>query len=102
MPKMQPACRSIDSDTYPLKPSSSEGWEPWTWRNEETGKEKHYLRATKPGSKVSFDLGTVTNRVELYFLRSKSFGLGNVKCTLNGEKEEEVVGWWDKPENIGQ
>lgn len=102
MPKMQPACQSIDSESHPLAPSSGEGWEKWMWRNDETGKEKHYLRATKPGAKVSFELGTVTSRVELYYLRSKSFGLGNLECKLNRGHGTVIKGWWDKPENIGQ
>ncbi|BEI81290.1 hypothetical protein CcaverHIS002_0204500 [Cutaneotrichosporon cavernicola] len=100
MAPMAPKCQSVDSDSHPLTPSSSEGWERWTWSNDK-GKTKTYLRATKPGAKIVFDLGSVTGRVEIYYLRSKSFGLGNLLCKLNGQ-ENIIEGWWDKAENIGQ
>lgn len=106
MPSMHPSCQVIDSDTHPLNIISNKGWEKWTWRNDETGKEKHYLRATTPESKVTFQLPLVTGRVELYYLRSRSFGLGNVKCWLNGgdggEHQLEIQAYWDQDENIGQ
>ncbi|BEJ12034.1 hypothetical protein CspHIS471_0204940 [Cutaneotrichosporon sp. HIS471] len=100
MAPMAPKCQSVDSDSHPLSPSSSEGWERWTWSNDK-GKTKTYLRATKPGAKIVFDLGSVTGRVEIYYLRSKSFGLGNLRCKLGG-RENIIEGWWDKAENIGQ
>lgn len=100
---MQPTCQVIDSKEHPLDIKSSHGWEKWTWRNEETGKEKHYLRATTPGSKVTFNLPPVTGRIEMYFLRSKSFGLGNAKCWLDeGNDEQTVEGYWENNENVGQ
>jgi hypothetical protein len=101
MAPMAPKCYSVDSETHPLAPTVNEGWERWTWTSDQ-GKEKTYLRATKPGAKVEFDLGAVTGRVEIYYLRSKSFGLGNIKCTINGERPNKIEGWWDKEENIGQ
>lgn len=103
VPNIHPTCQAIDSETHPLVPKSSEGWNKWTWRNEETGKEKHYLRATTPGAKVTFQLPVVTSRVELYYLRSRSFGLGQVKCWLDDHQDEKVIeGYWDRDENIGQ
>lgn len=101
MAPMAPQCQTVDSESHPLTPDSSEGWERWTWRGD-NGKEKTYLRATQPGAKLKFDLGAVTNRVEIYYLRSKTFGLGNLQCTLNGARQATMEGWWDKAENIGQ
>ncbi|GMK54500.1 hypothetical protein CspeluHIS016_0110860 [Cutaneotrichosporon spelunceum] len=98
--RMEPKCWSVESDSRPLTPASSEGWERWTWGNDK-GKTKTYLRATKPGARIVFDLGKVTGRVEVYYLRSRSFGLGNLACRLGGH-ESILEGWWDKPENIGQ
>ncbi|KLT40834.1 hypothetical protein CC85DRAFT_141454 [Cutaneotrichosporon oleaginosum] len=101
MRRLAPKCQSIDSDSHPLTPVHSDGWERWTWTGD-NGKTKTYLRATQPGATVTFDLGAVTSRVEIFYLRSKAFGLGSLECTLNGEHAKTIHGWWDKAENIGQ
>jgi hypothetical protein len=97
-PKLTPFCMATNSDKFPLKPSFQEGWRPWAW------KDKKYLIADKPGSKLTFEFTTTQGRVILYFLRSGEFGLGKLACEIEGVKNTHKIvnGYWTEPFNIGR
>lgn len=99
VPKSQPICLTTDSEKFPLKPKHQNGWRNWAW------KQKKYLIADKPGAKLTFDAPvTRGTSIILYFLRSKIFGLGNLKCWVDDDLSTAKVikGYWDKEINIGQ
>jgi len=71
----------------------NEGWAPWSW------KDKHYLVAKQPGSKISFEVDLVAMGVVLiYYQRSRTFGLGDLKCWIddNVDKAEIFSGYWEE------
>ncbi|WWC65459.1 uncharacterized protein I303_108077 [Kwoniella dejecticola CBS 10117] len=98
LPKLAPQCYSANALKHPLKPSSQEGWRHWNW------KEKHYLIADKPGSKVSFPVSTTLGQVQLHYLRSYQYNLGSAKCWIDDDKDKGVRldGAWKEPYNIGR
>lgn len=64
-----------------------------------------YLVAKKPGSKVSFDFTTAFGEVNLSYLRSREFGLGNIHCQVEGlgpEASMHIEGYWQLEFNILQ
>ncbi|KAG8928956.1 CRISPR-associated endonuclease/helicase Cas3 [Tulasnella sp. 418] len=90
-PDLNPTCMSMNSKKNPLKPVSTTGWVEWSW------KDKPYLIAKNPGDKVTFEiridsLGSVT----MSYLRSKTFGLGKLKCWLDNDvaKAKVLSGYW--------
>ncbi|KAF8585625.1 hypothetical protein K439DRAFT_1652874 [Ramaria rubella] len=98
----RPTCMSIDSTRNPLMPlpiTTDHGWEPWTLPRTT----KQYLRATEPGSRVSFEVELTSGQVAIYYLRSRSMGLGRAKCWFNNDERraKELDGWWDRAENVG-
>ncbi|CAE6469557.1 unnamed protein product [Rhizoctonia solani] len=86
-------CLSTRSKKHPLKPIRQEGWSEWAW------KEKSYVLAKEPGARVTFAI-TVgpMGVVKISYLKSKTFGLGNVKCWIdNNESSARVIeGWWNE------
>lgn len=96
VPPFHPVCLSTRSNdpAYNLTPTATEGWAHWV-HPEHT--DKPYLVATKPGSWATFELGTGLGVVKVYSLKSKTFGLGNVQCWVDDEKDRLVLveGWWD-------
>ncbi|WVQ76532.1 hypothetical protein IAR50_006202 [Cryptococcus sp. DSM 104548] len=104
LPQIAPQCFSANGHKHPLGllPSSStlgpDGWHPW-----ESG-DKKYLVSTNPGSRVEFELETRLGRIEMHYLRSKIFGLGSIKCWVNGKEGESVRldGYWTEKLNIGR
>ena len=65
---------------------------------------QNYIIADEPGSTISFKFQTAIGHVELHYLRSAIFGLGNVKCWVDESVEDAVVaeGWWKEPFNLGK
>ncbi|WWC72366.1 uncharacterized protein I206_106328 [Kwoniella pini CBS 10737] len=98
LPKLAPQCYSANALKHPLKPSSQEGWRHWNW------KEKHYLIADKPGSKISFPVSTTLGQVQLHYLRSYQYNLGSTRCWIDDEKDKGIKldGYWKEPYNIGR
>ncbi|TYJ54164.1 hypothetical protein B9479_005175 [Cryptococcus floricola] len=108
LPKITPQCFSATALHHPLSPipSSStlglDGWHPWAWAD------KKYLVSTTPGARVSFELETRLGRIEMHYLRSKVFGLGSVRCWVDGDGDGEegggvrLDGYWNEVFNIGR
>lgn len=70
--------------------------EPWTFRGR---LDKPYLLATEPGSYAKFHVEVgVMQRVRVTYLRSKTFGLGDVWCWLDDDHRggKRVQGWWNQ------
>ncbi|ODO02850.1 hypothetical protein I350_05691 [Cryptococcus amylolentus CBS 6273] len=105
LPQISPQCFSTNGLKHPLLPLPSSalgpnGWHPW----QQQDSHKKYLISTTPGARVSFELHTSLGRVDLHYLRSESFGLGSVRCWVDGREGEGVRldGYWEKTFNIGQ
>jgi hypothetical protein len=63
----------------------------------EGGKDKPYLIAKEPGSVVKVEVVVgVMGRVRITYLKSKTFGLGDIWCWLDDDREggKKVVSWW--------
>ncbi|KAK4689994.1 hypothetical protein P7C73_g97, partial [Tremellales sp. Uapishka_1] len=104
IPPFRPTCLSTRSPfpQYKLTPTYSQGWSAWTHPD---FLDKPYLVANETGALVRFEMETVVGVVKIYFLRSKSFGLGNVECWVDSDRDRavNVLGWWDNGwANIGQ
>jgi hypothetical protein len=99
LPPFRPLCLSTDARErqYRLTPTRGEGWAHWT---HEEHKDKPYLRATGPGSWVEFGFETSLGVVKVYTLKSRTFGLGDVECWVDGDREggRRVQGYWDRDE----
>ncbi|WOO77635.1 uncharacterized protein LOC62_01G001204 [Vanrija pseudolonga] len=97
-PRIDPFCKSMNSKKNKLVPVANEGWREWNW------KDKHYLIADKPGSKVTFEIETALGVVQLFFQRSGAYHLGNAKCWVDDDvdKAQVLISWWDLPFNIGR
>ncbi|KIJ53799.1 hypothetical protein M422DRAFT_25566 [Sphaerobolus stellatus SS14] len=95
----RPQCMSIDSPRQKLAPISSEGWESWQLPHTE----KHYLRATEPGKRISFEVTLTAGKVAIYYLKSNTMGLGRAKCWFDDDVKNArtLDGWWPRKENIG-
>lgn len=65
---------------------------------------QNYLVADKPGSTIEFGFSTAIGNVDLYFLRSKEFGLGNARCWVDDDRDKAVKleGYWTLGSNVGQ
>lgn len=97
-PPHRPNCISEQSpnDSTALNPVDNEGWHHWV---DLTGQTKPYFTANVPGSKATFE--TVVGeggKVEMYSMRSRDLGLGNVRCWLDSKTGEsvDVVGFWEE------
>ena len=97
VPPFHPTCLSTRSKEprFNLTPTDSYGWESWTHPDYP---DKPYMVARKPGAVITFELETQVGWIKMYSLRSKTFGLGTVKCWVDDEIDRavHVVGWWDK------
>ncbi|KAG8936766.1 CRISPR-associated endonuclease/helicase Cas3, partial [Tulasnella sp. 419] len=92
VPDINPTCMSMSSSKHPLKAFSSNGWVEWSW------KDKPYLIGKKPGDRITFEVKVdVLGTVSVAYLRSKTLGLGKLKCWLNGRpnRPQFVSGYWD-------
>ncbi|CEL58275.1 hypothetical protein RSOLAG1IB_03021 [Rhizoctonia solani AG-1 IB] len=97
--QVQSTCMSTRARKNPLKPSSTTGWSEWAW------KEKKYLLARTPGATVTFDVHVgPMGVVKLEYLRSKTFGLGFIRCwTGEGDNSGvEIDGYWEESLNIAR
>lgn len=99
-PKLTPFCASTSSERHPLSPTENAGWYEWS-----SSPEKKYLVSKTPGSTVKFKFSTTQGKVILYYLSSKDFGLGNVKCWVDGHEDDHLSlvlkGYWTNPFNTG-
>ena len=67
----------------------------WTFKGR---LEKPYLRATAVGSYAKFNIVVgVMHRVRITYLRSKTFGLGDVWCWLDDNRDggKRIESWWN-------
>ncbi|WRT70476.1 uncharacterized protein IL334_007474 [Kwoniella shivajii] len=98
LPKLSPQCYSANGIKHPLKPTEQNGWRHWNW------KEKHYLVADEPGSKVSFKVSTTLGEVQLHYLRSYQYNLGSARCWIDNDTDKamRLDGYWKEPYNIGR
>lgn len=96
VPPFHPTCLSTRSTDprFNLTPTANYDWDAWT---HEDYPDKPYLIARKPGAQVSFELETNVGWIKMYSLRSRSFGLGTVKCWVDDalDRAVKVEGWWD-------
>lgn len=96
VPPFHPICLSTRTTdpAYNLTPIATEGWSHWV---HEKFQDKPYLVARKPGSWAKFELETGLGIIKVYALKSKTFGLGNVRCWVGEDEDQsvEVEGWWD-------
>ena len=54
--------------------------------------------AREPGSTVKFEVVVgVMRRVRITYLKSKTFGLGDILCWLDNDRQKgtKVVSWWN-------
>ncbi|QRV91601.1 GDSL-like lipase/acylhydrolase family protein [Ceratobasidium sp. AG-Ba] len=92
-------CMSTRTKKHPLRPSTSTGWSEWSW------KDKTYLIARDPGANLTFDIQVgPAGVVKLEYLRSKTFGLGMLRCWIGGNEANGVTidGYWDLSLNIAR
>lgn len=96
VPPFHPTCLSTRSTEprFNLTPSEAYDWEHWTHPDYP---DKPYMVARNPGAVIKFELETQVGWIKMYSLRSKTFGLGIVKCWVDDEIDRavHVVGWWD-------
>lgn len=97
-PKLKPFCKTTNSDSFPLIPSNNQGWKEWS-----SSPEKKYWISEEPGTTITFPVSTTRGNIIIQYLRSKTFGLGNVNCWLNDHDRDKLLeGYWDEPFNIGR
>lgn len=92
VPPVKTSCLSTRSKKHPLKPTRQQGWTDWAW------KDKTYLIAKEPGARATFEISVgPMGIVKITYLKSKTFGLGNVKCWVDDRESEAriVEGWWE-------
>ncbi|KIJ41190.1 hypothetical protein M422DRAFT_255694 [Sphaerobolus stellatus SS14] len=92
---VKPFCRSTRTKKHRLTPLETKGWATWTYKGRA---EKPYLRATEPGASIKFNVEVgIINRVRITYLRSKTFGLGDVWCWVDDNKKEgqRLPGYWN-------
>ncbi|CAE6446505.1 unnamed protein product [Rhizoctonia solani] len=97
--QVQSTCMSTRSKHNFLKPSSINGWFEWAW------KEKTYFLAREPGATVTFDIQVgPMGVVKLEYLRSKTFGLGIIRCWVGEDNGGgvEIDGYWGETLNIAR
>jgi len=82
------------SKKSPLVPYAMDGWYPWSW------KDKSYFVSKTPGAKITFEVELAGMGIVLVsYLRSRVFGLGDLKCWLDDKAYDPKVfeGYWDDP-----
>lgn len=97
-PELHPDCFSTDGTVHTLEPKENGGWRPWNWQA------KKYLIADIPGAWFTVPFHTSFGSVELYYLRSREFGLGSISCWVDDERwdSKRADGYWNVEYNIGQ
>ena len=99
VPHFHPTCLSTRAKEprFNLTPSDSYDWEHWVHPDYP---DKPYLISRTPGAVVSFEMETEVGWIKMYSLRSKTFGLGTVKCWVDDDIDRavKIVGWWDNGE----
>ncbi|ODO07029.1 hypothetical protein I350_04397 [Cryptococcus amylolentus CBS 6273] len=104
LPPIRPQCFSTNSVKHPLVPIAarsdlgSEAWHPWAWQN------KKYLITNTTGTKVQFQLETGSGHIGIQYQRSPTYGLGSVKCWVDGSEHQavKVHGYWERPHHLSQ
>lgn len=71
-----------------------DGWNHWVHPDYP---DKPYMVARNPGATIKFEMETQVGWIKMYSLKSKSFGLGTVKCWVDEDMDQSVKieGWWD-------
>ncbi|QRW05670.1 capsule structure designer protein [Ceratobasidium sp. AG-Ba] len=93
VPPIKTTCLTTRSKTHPLKPIRQTGWSDWAW------KEKAYVIAKEPGARVTFAINAgPTGLIRISYLKSKTFGLGSVKCWVDDNEgaARRIDGWWNE------
>jgi hypothetical protein len=96
VPPFHPTCLSTRAkeSRYNLTASHNYDWEHWVHPDH---LDKPYMVARKPGATISFEMETQVGWIKMYSLKSKTFGLGTVKCWVDDDLDQSVniAGWWD-------
>lgn len=93
-----PGCRSMNSKRNKLNPVRQNGWREWAW------KDKNYLIADKPGSKVTFEVEVTTGHLIVIYQRSAKYGLGIARCWVDNDTDKftDLDGYWDRTTSVGE
>jgi hypothetical protein len=99
VPHFHPTCLSTRAHEarFNLTPSESYNWDHWIHPDYP---DKPYLISRTPGAVVSFEMDTEVGWIKMYSLKSKTFGLGTVKCWVDDDLDRavKIAGWWDNGE----
>lgn len=96
---VQTTCMSTRTKKNPLAPSHTTGWVEWAW------KDKKYLVGREPGVAATFDIYIgPSGIVKLEYLRSKTFGMGMVRCWIGEDNGGGTTfdGYWEENLNIAR
>ncbi|WVR07844.1 hypothetical protein IAU60_004887 [Kwoniella sp. DSM 27419] len=90
-------CADANDKQHPMKPTSSDGWEPFVWNGE-----KHYWVSKTPGSRIRVEIKVHAGRVAVYYFRSQHYNLGDAKCWVDDNEKGAVdlAGYWSKQYNV--
>lgn len=102
VPPWHPHCYSTRAvePKFNLTMKAANGFEWWVHQD---FKDKPYVRGTKPGDSVTFEIETIVGTIKMYVLMSKTFGFGILQCQVSGKDEKvEIDTYWDKDPNIGR
>jgi len=95
-PKM--FCADANDDVNPMRPTSSDGWEPFVWNGE-----KSYWVSSRPGARIRVEIVVNAGRVAVYYFRSRTYDLGDAHCWVDDNESGYVKlkGHWDKAYSVG-
>ncbi|WOO81154.1 uncharacterized protein LOC62_03G004686 [Vanrija pseudolonga] len=102
VPPWHPHCYSTRAvePKFNLTMTDAKGFEWWVHND---FKDKPYIRGTKPGDSVTFEIETIVGTIKMYVLMSKTFGFGILQCQVSGKDDKvEIDTYWDKDPNIGR
>ncbi|KAM0753326.1 hypothetical protein T439DRAFT_323958 [Meredithblackwellia eburnea MCA 4105] len=95
----KPTCLQVGNSKTNIVPRENNGWTKYSW-----ARDKQYLTADVPGSKVTFDVSVGPGgEVLVDWLQSRAYDLGDVLVYLDGDRASGVklAGWWDLGWSIG-
>jgi len=92
-------CADANDRANPLRPTTSDGWEPYDWNGE-----KHYWISGIAGAQIRVEITVTAGRVAIYYFRSRQYDLGDAKCWVDDNESGAMIlaGWWDKAYNTGE
>lgn len=99
--RSRPTCVQVGNSKTTIEPVENIGWRKFGW-----ARDKQYLVADRPSSRVTFEVDVPENGegdILVDWLRSRFYDLGNVAVTLDGDDTTRVVlaGYWGLGWSIG-